>query len=313
MKSANGAAALELAAAGHPVLPLHTPTRWGCSCGHRECSRPGKHPRGFYGLKSASTDPEQVQWWWHGQPSANVGMRCDGLVVFDVDGPEGRLSLERLERELGELPATRLQVSGRGEHHFYATPEVDLIGNSTSPLGSPPGLDLRAGTRGYVVAAPSLHASGVHYQWLDPERLPEPLPLPWLERLLGLSRLREENPNPPAIGWAGGERGREIRRLAFASGNRSTRYGLIALAGELKKIRLAPKGARNRQLNRSVFRLAQLAATGELELELIERETFAAAEVCGYVAEHGWQDADLVIAYALSAGWASPRSRSPRR
>jgi hypothetical protein len=115
-RSVLGAAALELAAAGHPVLPLHTPTGCGCSCGSPRCARPGKHPRGFYGLKSASSDLERVEAWWWAQPLANIGLRADGLVVFDCDGSGGRRSLERLEWELGELPESRSQQSGRGEH-----------------------------------------------------------------------------------------------------------------------------------------------------------------------------------------------------
>ena len=111
-------------------------------------------------------------------------------------GPRAGLSLEQLEWELGELPPTRLQISGRGEHRFYATPEVDSIGNSTAPLGNPSGLDLRAGSRGYVVTAPSLHASGVHYEWLDPERPIETLPLPWTERLLARPAATGRNPKP---------------------------------------------------------------------------------------------------------------------
>jgi hypothetical protein len=286
-RSENGRAALELAAAGHPILPLHSPTPSGCSCG-RSCGRVGKHPRGVYGLKHATTDLEQLETWWFGQPEANVGMRCDGLVVLDVDGPEGRRSLERLEWELGELPASRLQISGRGEHRFYSTPEVDSIGNSTAPLGNPSGLDLRAGSRGYVVAAPSLHASGVRYQWLDPVRPIEPLPLPWLERLLELPRLPEG-------------------RSSIGSGS-STSYGLVALEGELAKLRFAREGARNNTLNTVVFRLAQLAAGGELDPDLVERQATEAALAIG-LDPH---EVDLTIHYALEAGFRFPRSRSPR-
>jgi hypothetical protein len=290
-RSENGAAALELAAAGHPVLPLHTPTCYGCSCGRSNCGRPGKHPRGFYGLKSASTDPERVKWWWHGQPSANIGMRCDGLVVFDLDGLDGRHSLDKLESELGELPETRGQCSGRGEHRFYSTPGVDSIGNSTSPLSDPPGLDLRAGTRGYVVVAPSLHASGPRYRWTNPEAPIARLPQLWLERLNETSASLPAMAGYPPV-WAGS----------------STRYGLVALRDELKKVRSAPEGSRNNTLNRSVFKLAQLAAGGELEIELIESRAHRAAHTIGL----DWLEAHLTIASALNAGWAYPRSRKPR-
>jgi hypothetical protein len=293
MKSANGTAALDLAAAGHPVLPLHNPTGSGCSCGHPDCGRPGKHPRGVYGLTYATLNRSRIEAWWHGQPEANIGLRADGLVVFDLDGPAGERSLAELEQELGELPASRGQWSGRGQHRFYGTPPgVVSIGNSTHPLGDPPGLDLRAGRRGYVVAAPSLHASGEHYRWVDPEAPIAPLPESWLERLLELPSL------PPAMRWPS-------RRLGPGE---STRYGLVVLRRELAKIRSAPEGARNNTLNRSVFNLARLAAGGELELELVEQTATEAALNVGL----DWLEVDLTIASAVAAGSLRPRSRKPR-
>jgi len=284
-----GAAALELAAAGHPVLPLHTPTGRGCSCGQRKCSRPGKHPRATYGLKSATVDPEQIERWWYGQPTANVGLRCDGLLAFDLDGPAGKHSLEQLEWDLGELPLSRGQRSGRGEHRFYRIPAESSIGNSTVPLGSPPGVDLRAGARGYVVAAPSRHASGSLYAWSDPNLPIAELPERWLERLALSPPPSTALLSPPLAGVCGA-------------------YGRAALEGELVKIRAAREGTRNETLNRSVFRLAQLAAGGELEFDLIEREATAAALATGLEP----REVDLTVHYALTAGARFPRSRRPR-
>jgi hypothetical protein len=171
-------AALALGDDGHPVLPLHTPRRDGCSCGRR-CGKPGKHPFGGYGLSHASVDPDQIAAWWQKRPDANVGMRCDGLLVIDVDSDDGARSLAVLEQELGPLPETWRQTTGRGQHLVYA---ADTSGNSTRPLGSPPGLHLRAGRRGYIVAAPSRHASGARYTRLGPTA-PTPLPETWLERM----------------------------------------------------------------------------------------------------------------------------------
>jgi bifunctional DNA primase/polymerase-like protein len=239
----NREAALALAAKGHPVLPLHSPLAGRYSCGARNCSRIGKHPRGVYGLKSASTDPERIGFWWHGQPSANVGMRCDGLLVVDLDYG-GAVSLHELEWELGELPETRIQSSGRGEHRFFATPAGVLLGNSTAALGHPKGLHLR-GDRGYVVAAPSLHPNGRRYAWRDPKTPIAELPEPWLEKLLELPEL-------PAERSAGGKAERD-RIRALAAETSSTRYGLSALAGELVKLRSAQEGTRNETLNRAGF------------------------------------------------------------
>jgi putative DNA primase/helicase len=281
-RSENGRAALELAAAGHPILPLHSPTPSGCSCG-RSCGRVGKHPRGVYGLKHATTDLEQLETWWFGQPEANVGMRCDGLVVLDVDGPEGRRSLEQLEWELGELPASRLQISGRGEHRFYSTPEVDSIGNSTAPLGSPPGLDLRAGNRGYVVAAPSRHESGVRYQWLDPERPIEPLPLPWVERLL--------LPKPVELG---------VEAVACTE---SSAYGRAALRRELATLAQVQPGNRNNALNCSVYALAGWVSGGELDCY----ELHNAAREAGLALGLPHDEVERTICSAMNAGYARAR------
>jgi hypothetical protein len=276
--------AKELGAAGHPVLPLHTPNGRACSCGRRRCDSAGKHPRGVYGLRHASTDMGQIEAWWFGQPDANIGMRTDGLVAFDLDGADGRRSLAELEWDLGELPESRGQTSGRGEHRFYRLPVETVVGNSTHPLGDPPGLHLRAGDRGYVVAAPSLHASGRRYHWIDPEAPIAPLPEAWLERLLELPRLEPPEPIPEGD---------------------STRYGRVALEAELAKLRAAPVGRRNEALNLCVFKLAQLVAGGELEHDYLYESAHAAALAIGL----GEYETAKTIASATKAGLRFPRRR----
>jgi Bifunctional DNA primase/polymerase, N-terminal len=284
-RSRLGAAARELAAAGHPVLPLHTPGSRGCSCGRRDCGSPGKHPRSTYGLHDASTNAEQVEAWWYGQPEANIGMRTDSLLVVDVDGPEGERSLVRLEGELGELPPTREQHTGRGRHLLYAVEEP--IGNSTRPLGDPAGLDLRGGSRGYIVAAPSRHATGALYRWLD-ERAPAPLPQGWLERLRRPLRLVPAL-EPPAL-----EQPAE-----------TTRYGAAALEQELCTILRARHGKRNETLNCSVFKLAQLVAEHRLARQELERSAFEVALLAGLTPF----ETRKTISSAIEAGLRNPRPR----
>jgi hypothetical protein len=287
-RSALAIAALELAAAGHPLIPLHTPSARGCSCGRRDCGRPGKHPRGCLGLRSASSDLDQVEAWWWAQPEANIGMRCDGLVVFDLDGPEGRDSLERLQEELGELPPSRAQGSGRGQHIFFGISNEITVSNSTFPLGYPPGLDLRAGRRGYVVAAPSRHASGSRYHWLDESAPTAPLPSTWLERL-------QQPPRSPST-------------TAVSMNGATTGYGLVALRRELAKVRKAPEGKRNEALNRSTFKLAQLVAGGELALGDLVDGTRACALANGLTSN----ETNATIESAVKAGLGYPRRRAPR-
>ncbi|HEX8560337.1 MAG TPA: bifunctional DNA primase/polymerase [Pyrinomonadaceae bacterium] len=162
----------------------HPDPHRGCSCiDAKACRSPGKHPRTRKGLKDATTDEAQVRRWWEQYPLANVGLamgRKSGLVALDVDPRAGGdASLCELIERYGELPATLEAVTGGGGSHvFFAHPGVTFK-NSSSVLGE--GLDVKT-DGGYVVAAPSLHASGKRYEWRSTRR---PAQMPgWLLKLL---------------------------------------------------------------------------------------------------------------------------------
>jgi len=143
--------AAEYARRGWAVIPLHTPQQGKCSCGNAACGSPGKHPRTMNGLKDASADPEQAARWWSMWPEANIGIVCgavSGLVVIDVDGPDGEETLEALEADIGPLPETVEALTGKGRHLYFNHPGVE-IRPSAGVLGS--ALDVR-GDGGYVVA-----------------------------------------------------------------------------------------------------------------------------------------------------------------
>ncbi|HQK95601.1 MAG TPA: phage/plasmid primase, P4 family [Armatimonadota bacterium] len=156
------AAALHYAQLGFPVFPCHGVRDDGqCTCRSQDCSRTGKHPVTPHGLKDASIDPNQVRRWWEQFPGANIGLaltEASGLVVVDIDGPEGEASAAELD-----LPPTLTQRTGRGRHLFYRSPG-GLVRNAT---GVVPGVDLR-GPGGYVIVAPSRHAGGAVYAWEGP-------------------------------------------------------------------------------------------------------------------------------------------------
>lgn len=239
----------------------------------------GKRPLPGHGLTTASQDPAVVGYWWARCPTANVGMRCDGLLVVDVDGEAGEVSLDRLEHRLGQLPATRAAKTGKGRHLFFTCPT--LIGNSTAPLGRPQGIDLRGGTRGFVVAPPSRHESGRRYEWLD-ERPPQPLPASWREPLTAITYV-------PTVS---------------VEATTETGYGRAALGRELKRLLRARPGGRNEALNLATFKLAQLVGGGQLTRSRVEETMQMAAAMIGL--RPG--EATITIRSGMLAGLNFPRS-----
>lgn len=171
------------AAAGFKILPLHTLADGQCTCGSSGCHSPGKHPVIKNGVHGATTSPEVLDRWWQQAPDANVGIAAgDGIVVVDIDPKNnGMTTLREWEAAHGTMPHTPTVRTGSGGLHYYFRCPVHMpIGNRTN-IG--PGVDIR-GTNGYVVAPPSLHASGQRYEWLVP--LADPLAIipSWLSKHL---------------------------------------------------------------------------------------------------------------------------------
>lgn len=168
------AAALAYSARGLRVVPLHTPVRvrnvgdgavsTACSC-RRDCGVIGKHPRLKDGLKGASAESSQIRRWWEMWPDANVGV-CTGrgLLVLDIDADRGgRETLDELVELHGELPETVESLTGGGGSHLlFSYPSDRIVPNGVDRLGQ--GVDIRA-DGGYIVAPPSMHASGRAYAW----------------------------------------------------------------------------------------------------------------------------------------------------
>lgn len=106
------------------------------------------------GLYSATNDFNKIQKWFLKYPTINIGIACQpsGVVVFDVD--------QRAGGTLDGLPRTRTIKTGDGYHLYYqADPSMLFPGKLRD------GVDIK--WRGYVVAAPSMHPSGVPYEVID--------------------------------------------------------------------------------------------------------------------------------------------------
>lgn len=150
--------ALAMAAAGWHVIPLHTPNDGACDCRRPHCSSPGKHPRTTNGLSDATANGDQIRRWWGMWPSANIGAVVpDGFIVVDVDVAD----LAAVFRS-DELPSTATSRTGRGRHLIYRT-SLQI----RPRVGVREHVDLR-GPGSYIVVPPSLHISGVRYEWVVP-------------------------------------------------------------------------------------------------------------------------------------------------
>lgn len=162
-------AALDYAHQGLPVVVLHNPlSKRGCSCKMgSKCTSIGKHPRTKNGLKDATTNLTQIEWWWTRWPDANIGIvtgRVSGWLVLDIDPHHGgEDSIGKVLKNLDDLPFTLISETGSGGMHiiFKYPRDRDIRGK----VGILPGLDIRA-EGNYIVVPPSRHASGRNYRWL---------------------------------------------------------------------------------------------------------------------------------------------------
>lgn len=228
------ASALQLEKAGQSVIPVHMAEGKVCSCGRPDCDRAGKHPRvAWEPYQQRRASPGEIEAWWRQWPNANVGIvtgRISDLVVLDIDSEQGR------EYARGRhLPQTPVASTGRGWHYYYRHPGFE-VRNFAKRV---PGIDLR-GDGGYVLAPPSLHPSGRHYEWLIPPEQSDLAPMPeWLLELCqgpAEAPTAKEGPDWIEQAWQGvveGGRNEVAARLAghYLRQGMSEREVLLLLGG----------------------------------------------------------------------------------
>jgi hypothetical protein len=177
---------------GGRVLPLWSAVTGSCRCPlGPECKSPGKHPIAAlvsHGVQDATSDPAVVARWWTAYPSANIGLAAGldsgpGIVIVDVDPRNaGDSSIRLLVQEHGRLPKTVTAETGGGGWHLF----FRLHRGRRTRGKIAQGVDVKA-ANGYVVAPPSVHASGRRYAWMR-RRSPWEIPVaqlpPWLAELI---------------------------------------------------------------------------------------------------------------------------------
>lgn len=115
-----------------------------------------------------ATDEELVKWFENGKH--NIGIVTgviSGITVVDFDTPE---AIENAKSK--GFPKGPLSKTAKGFHAFC---QYEPGHRNFQKRADLPGIDLRA-EGGYVVAAPSIHATGKPYAWVHGRGLDMPLP-----------------------------------------------------------------------------------------------------------------------------------------
>jgi putative DNA primase/helicase len=170
-------------------------------------------------LTRKATKEELDAWQWPG-----VGIVTgppSGVLVLDVDGPEGEAELQ----VRGHPVTPMVRTTSGGLHLYFKHPEQHV----RTGIRVAPGLDVKA-SGGYVVAPPSVGPNGRPYEWLiSPEDEELADPPAWLMRLVG-----RERPKVPAAAVGErippGERNKVLASLAGTMRRRGMGEGEILAA-----------------------------------------------------------------------------------
>lgn len=288
------------ASRGIKVFPLWNAINGVCTCSDGpECSSPAKHPRIPRGVNRATNETAQVELWWACWPEANIGLPAgdNSLAVLDVDpyhnGLDALATLaEWCQRRGVNLLDTRTIRTGSGGLHLYFREPAGGIKSTARAFGAD-GLDTR-GRGGYVVAPPSVHASGEAYTVVRDVELQ-----PWPALLTDLMDYRPTTAAPQAAGTP--------PRGAMGNGERWARAGLQRECEALAAMTV--KGGRNDALNVAAYKVGRRVGAGLLAEDEAARDLYAACA--------GWHDTTErelrgTIASGLRAGMARPHE-GPRR
>lgn len=249
----------------------------------------GKSPMLKDWVKNASKDPAAVAKMFTCH-TGNLGLACgveSGLLVIDVDLPDGQSTMEKLQEELGALPPTLAQRTGSGGRQLlFKYPRGKNIRNSAGESGNGLGknVDVR-GEGGMIVCPPSIHPNGNRYVWETD------LPLAYLPPAW-VVRLERSQPKTPKVSEAA---------------QKLHPYVDTAMNNELFQVRVASLGTRNTTLNKAAFSLGQWVSGGLLGYEQAHGMLLDAAAVCGVLHDDGETQTKKTIAGALEKGARCPR------
>ncbi len=158
-------AALYYATHGWPVFPLAGKVPYKLLTPDRES----------HGHKDATTDPATLHTWWREHPKANIGLPTgedSGVIVLDMDVPEGYHNLKALQKTYTPLPETRrVRTAHGGLHYYFEYPRDGKRYPGAVGLSGLIGIDVRSEDPSKVGALPlPLARSGLPRHWTRPGR-----------------------------------------------------------------------------------------------------------------------------------------------
>lgn len=126
-----------------------------------------KHPPPKGTPNDIEINAAQIRRWARERPNANIATVVpDGVIVIDVDGPEGVKTLDKLERNYGELPPTwKVSRGDPDRFHMWFCSRSGLAW--PGDLGQ--GIDIIYRHYRYVLLPPSVHPNGSAYYWIRPD------------------------------------------------------------------------------------------------------------------------------------------------
>lgn len=278
------------------------------------------------GVKDATRDEEVIKGWWRRWPNAMIGLAMghNGLFALDfdprIDEDSGEVfTLDTLKAALVEQMGCELPKSlsamtqSDGVHVYLRQP-----GDGGEPIRNrgnlPRHVDVR-GLGGYVIAPPSIlyreDGTEGRYSWLS-NRHDEPVEAP--ASLIEILRSKAKKPAPerPApTGKVQVESGAEaVRRDDVNQGEYEAirKYSLSGLDAECDRVRKAPSGSRNTQLNESALKVASL--TVAVPFATLDAR-FARSAIEAAARDNPGDDDERQLLATIDSGWtageAAPR------
>lgn len=117
----------------------------------------------------------EIEAWWRDRPNANIAVvtgRISGLVVFDCDNQQ---AVDYVKAR-GILKTASVQSSSPTKRHYYFKYPMEYEGKITCMNARTryrEDIDVKA-DGGYIIVPPSVHHSGIKYQWLQlPNKIAE--------------------------------------------------------------------------------------------------------------------------------------------